>query len=227
MSLSLSRRAMAELFGTFLLVFFGCGAVVMDPFPGAGYHLFGIAIVHGVILALAVSMTMAISGGVVNPALTVGLWSIGKLNTRDAGVYFGAQLIGAVIAGVLVKMVLPGNVGALRSVEYGLPMLNNYLTVGQAMVIEAILTFVLMSAVMATVVSTKAPKMAGFGVGLTLIPAIMVGGPLTGAALNPARAFGPAIASGDWTGQAIWWIGPIIGAVLAAQLWGRFLLKDE
>jgi aquaporin Z len=77
------------------------------------------------------------------------------------------------------------------------------------------------------VVSAKAPKIGGFGVGLTLIPAIMIGGPLTGAALNPARAFGPAIASGDWTGQAIWWIGPIIGAVLAAQLWGRFLLKDE
>jgi aquaporin TIP len=227
LSSSLSRRAMAELFGTFLLVFFGCGAVVMDPFPGAGYHLFGIAVVHGVILSLAVTMTMAISGGVVNPALTVGLWSIGKLNNQDAGVYFGAQVIGAVVAGVLVKMIFPANVGALRSIAYGTPVVYSLLTTGQAIAIEAILTFVLMSAVMATVVSTKAPKVAGFGVGLVLIPAIMVGGPLTGAALNPARAFGPAIASGEWTGQAIWWIGPIIGAVLAAQLWGRFLLKDE
>lgn len=227
MSLSLSRRAMAELFGTFLLVFFGCGAVVMDPFPNAHFGLFGIAVVHGVILSLAVSMTMAISGGVVNPALTVGLWSIGKLNTRDAGVYFGAQVIGAVVAGVLLKMVLPVNVGALRSIAYGTPMVQSTLSAGQAMVIEAILTFVLMSALMGTVVSIKAPKIAGFGVGLTLIPAIMIGGPLTGAALNPARALGPAIASGEWTGQAIWWIGPIVGAVLAAQLWGRFLLKDE
>lgn len=227
MSLSLSRRAMAELFGTFLLVFFGCGAVVMDPFPNAHFGLFGIAVVHGVILSLAVSMTMAISGGVVNPALTVGLWSIGKLNTRDAGVYFGAQVIGAVVAGVLLKLVLPGNVGSLRSIAYGTPMVQSTLSAGQAMVIEAILTFVLMSALMGTVVSIKAPKIAGFGVGLTLIPAIMIGGPLTGAALNPARALGPAIASGEWTGQAIWWIGPIVGAVLAAQLWGRFLLKDE
>ena len=189
MSLSLSRRAMAELFGTFLLVFFGCGAVIMDPFPGAGYHLFGIAVVHGIILSLAVSMTMAISGGVVNPALTVGLWSIGKLKSSDAGVYFLSQVVGGAIAGVLLKMVMPANVASLRSVAYGLPTVYNMLTPAHAIAIEAILTFVLMSAVMATVVSTKAPKMAGFGVGLTLIPAIMIGGPLTGAALNPARAF--------------------------------------
>jgi MIP family channel proteins len=227
LSLSLSRRAMAELFGTFLLVFFGCGAVIMDPFPGAGYHLFGIAVVHGIILALAVSMTMAISGGVVNPALTIGLWSIGKLKSSDAGVYFLAQVVGGAIAGVLLKMVMPANVGALRSIAYGLPTVYSLLTPGHAIVIEAILTFVLMSAVMGTVVSAKAPKIAGFGVGLTLIPAIMIGGPLTGAALNPARAFGPAIASGDWTSQGVWWVGPIIGAVLAAQLWGRFLLKEE
>jgi aquaporin Z len=218
---------MAELFGTFLLVFFGCGAVVMDPFPGAGYHLFGIAVVHGIILSLAVSMTMAISGGVVNPALTVGLWSIGKLSARDAAVYGGSQIVGAVIAGVMLKLLLPSNVGALRSVAYGTPMVYSLVTTGQAIAIEAVLTFVLMSAVMGTAVSTKAPKIAGFGVGLTLIPAIMIGGPLTGAALNPARALGPAIASGEWTGQGIWWIGPIIGAVVAAQLWGRFLLKDE
>jgi aquaporin Z len=218
---------MAELFGTFLLVFFGAGAVVMDPFPGAGYHLLGIAVVHGIILSLAVSMTMAISGGVVNPALTIGLWSIGKLKGSDAGVYFGAQVAGGVIAGVLLKLLLPGNVGGLRNIAYGTPMVYSLLTTTQAIVIEALLTFVLMSAVMATVVSTKAPKIAGFGVGLTLIPAIIIGGPLTGAALNPARALGPAIASGEWTGQAIWWIGPIIGAVLAAQLWERFLLKGE
>ena len=227
MSPSLSRRAMAELFGTFLLVFFGCGAVVMDPFPNAHFGLLGIAIVHGVILSLAVSMTMAISGGLVNPALTIGLWSIGKLNARDTGVYFGAQVIGGVVAGVLLKLVLPGNVGALRNIAYGTPMVYTTLTAGQAIIIEAILTFVLMSAFMATVISTKAPRIAGFGYGLVMIPAIMIGGPLTGAALNPARAFGPAIASGEWTGQAIWWIGPIIGAVIAAQLWGRFLLKDE
>jgi aquaporin Z len=218
---------MAELFGTFLLVFFGCGAVIIDPFPGAGYHVFGIAVVHGIIFSLAVTMTMAISGGVLNPALTVGLWSIGKLKGSDAGVYFMAQVAGGAIAGVLLRIVMPGNVAALRGIAYGLPVVYGTLSSAHAIAIEAILTFVLMSAVMATVVSTKAPKIAGFGVGLTLIPAIMVGGPLTGAALNPARAFGPALASGDWTGQAIWWIGPIIGAVLAAQLWGRFLLKDE
>jgi len=227
LSPSLSRRAMAELFGTFLLIFFGCGAVIMDPFPNAHFGLFGIAVVHGVILSLAVSMTMAISGGLVNPALTIGLWSIGKLDSRDTGVYVGAQVIGAVVAGGLLKLVMPGNVGALRNIAYGTPTVYATLTTSHAIAIEAILTFVLMSAVMATVVSAKAPKIGGFGVGLTLIPAIMVGGPLTGAALNPARAFGPAIASGEWTGQAIWWIGPIIGAVLAAQLWGRFLLKDE
>ena len=90
------------------------------------------------------------------------------------------------------------------------------------------LTFFLMSAVMATAVSKHAPKIAGFGIGLTLIPGIVVGGPLTGGALNPARAFGPAIIAGNMQAQAVWWIGPIVGAVVAALLWKHVLLaKDD
>ncbi len=227
MTPTLTRRAMAELLGTFLLVFLSAGAMVMQPFPDAKFGLMGIAITYGLTLSIVVSMTMAISGGVVNPAITVGLWSIGKLDARDAAVYGGSQMVGAAIAALALKLLLPSNVAALRSIAYGLPSIYTTLTTPQAIIIETVLTFVLMSAFMATVISTKAPKIAGFGVGLAMIPLVLVGGPLTGAALNPARAFGPALASGEWTGQGIWWIGPIVGAVLAAQLWGRFLLKEE
>lgn len=227
MTASITRRATAELLGTFLLVFFGCAAVIMDWFPNVQYKLMGVAMVHAIILSIAVSMTMGISGGLVNPALTIGMWSVGKLGLRDTGIYVAAQLAGAVIAGLALKSLMPRNVASLGNVAYGMPTVYSGLTFSQAVIIEALLTFVLMSAVFGTAVYAKAPKLGGFGIGLTLFPAIMVGGPLTGAALNPARALGPSIATGEWTSQMVWWIGPILGAVIAAQLWARVLMNDK
>lgn len=220
----IARRATAELLGTFVLVFFGCGAVVMDSFPNARYGLMGIALVHAVALAIAVTMTMRISGGHCNPAVTAGLLAIRRISARDAAAYVVAQLVGAVLAVFLLKMLLPAAVASLAA--WGTPALHPSVTFGKGIGIEAILTFVLMSAVMGTVVSRNAPKVGGFGVGLTLVFAILVGGSLTGAALNPARAFGPALLSGSMTGHAVYWIGPIVGAVLAALLW-KWLLAEE
>jgi aquaporin Z len=220
----IARRATAELLGTFILVFFGCGAVVMDAFPNARYGLMGIALVHAVALAVAVTMTMRISGGHCNPAVTAGLLAIRRISLRDAAAYVVAQLAGAVLAVALLKMLLPAAVASLAA--WGTPALQPSVTFGKGIGIEAVLTFVLMSAVMGTVVARNAPKVGGFGVGLTLVFAILVGGPLTGAALNPARAFGPALLSGSMTAHAVYWIGPIVGAVLAAVVW-RWLLAEE
>jgi len=89
---------------------------------------------------------------------------------------------------------------------------------------ETVLTFFLVSAVFGTVVNPDAPKIGGFGVGLTLLFDVLVGGPVTGSAANPARAFGPALVSGQWVGQIVYWIGPLLGGILAALLWEYVLL---
>jgi MIP family channel proteins len=223
---TLARRAIAEMLGTAFLVFFGCGVIVADFFPGAGYHVFGIAMVHAVILSIAISVTMDVSGGQLNPAVTLGLLAIRKIDGRDAFVYIASQLVGALVAAFLVRSFVAPNVGHV--VAYGTPTLNSTITLGNGIVLEAIFGFLLMSGVLGTIVARNAPKIAGFGVGLTLIPIIMVGGPLTGGVANPARAIGPAVISGTSTALAVWIIGPIVGAVLAALLfqygiWG----KDE
>ena len=97
----------------------------------------------------------------------------------------------------------------------------------KAIGIEAILTFFLVSAVFGTAVSSQAPKVGGFGIGLVLLFDILVGGPLTGAAMNPARALGPALVAGEWVGQAVFWVGPLLGGAVAALVWGKVLLPKE
>ncbi|HVD32746.1 MAG TPA: aquaporin, partial [Gemmatimonadales bacterium] len=114
--------------------------------------------------------------------------------------------------------------GAVRSALVGVPVIAGSMSLSQAIGLELILTFFLMSAVYGTAVSPDAPRVGGFGIGLVLLFDILVGGPLTGAAMNPARAFGPALVSGEWVGHGVYWVGPIAGAVLAALLWEHFLM---
>ncbi len=222
---SLTRRAVAELFGTFALVFFGCAIVVMQSFPGASTGLMGVALTHAIVLSIAISCTMGVSGGHLNPAVTIGLLSVKRISPRDAAVYLVMQLAAALLAVSVVRLLLPSSLGDLAG--WGTPALSPRVTFGQGIMIEALLTFFLVSAVMGTIVAKNAPRIAGFGVGLTLIFAILVGGPLTGAALNPARAFGPALISGNMTAQAVYWIGPLLGGVIAALLWEHVILKEE
>lgn len=222
---SLVHRAIAEIYGTFALVFFGCGIVVMDSFPGARVGLMSIALVHALVLSVAVSSTMYISGAHFNPAVTLGMLSVRRIPAFDAVVYIAAQLAGALLGAFAVTALLPGGVG--RLVAWGTPLINSAVTMKTAIGLEALLTFFLVSAYMGTAASKRTPRIGGFGIGLTLFFAIMVGGPLTGAALNPARAFGPAVMSGTWAAQVVFWIGPIVGAVVAALLWHHVLLRDE
>lgn len=222
---SLARRAIAEMYGTFALVFFGCGAIVMDSFPGGRYATFGIALVFGIALAVGISATMHISGGHLNPAVTAGLLVARRISMVDAFVYIVAQLAAASLAIVALKAIIPQSVGNL--VMWGTPVISGRVTFQQAIALEAIMTFFLVGAVMGTVVAKNAPKIGGFGVGMTVFIGGMISAPLTGGAMNPARAFGPAIISGNLTGQAAYWIGPLLGGILAAALWGYVLLKDE
>jgi len=217
----MTRRLVAEFFGTFMLVFFGAGAVMTTNFPKADFGLLGIALAHGIALAIAMTATMAISGGHLNPAITAGMLAIRRLDAKSALMYIVAQVLGAVAAAMALKLVLPGGVTTVLAL--GTPAIAATITLGKAIAIEAILTFFLMSAFLGTTVSSEASKVAGFGVGLTLFVAMLFGGSLTGAALNPARAFGPAFMSGQWISQGVYWVGPILGALVAAFLWEKVL----
>lgn len=220
---SLPRRAVAEALGTFGLIFFGCGAVVVSTLPGASYGLLGVALVHAVVLSVMITATMAISGGHLNPAVTIGLLSVKRIDAKTAGVYVLAQLVGAALGALTLRLVFPS--GVVRVGTLGTPVLANAMTMMDGILLEAVLTFFLVSAVFGTAVSSDAPKVGGFGIGLVLLFDILIGGTLTGSAANPARAFGPALVSGTWYAQPVWWIGPILGGIAAAWLWDKVLLK--
>lgn len=222
---SLSRRFVAEMIGTFALVFFGCASVIANAYPGTNVGLVGIALAHGIALSVAVTATMAISGGHLNPALTVAFALVGRIDWRTAATHLAAQLTAAVLSALALKAFFPAAIAGV--VAWGTPQLSLNVSLLQGIGLEALMTFFLMSAVYGTAVSANAPRVGGFGIGLTLVFAILGGGTLTGAALNPARALGPAIAAGSWTGQAVYWIGPLVGAAIAALLWERFLLRGE
>jgi len=222
---SLFRRSLAELLGTFALVFFGAGSVASKYFPEATYGIFGVAVAHGLVMAVMVTALLGISGGHLNPAITLGLVAVRRTDIRSGVAYIVAQLVGAVLAALMIKVVYP--TGVVRPIALGTPTIANTLTLNQAMVIEGIMAFFLVSAVFGTCINPAAPRLGGLGIGLALMADILVGGPLTGAAVNPARAFGPALVSGQWVGHIVYWVGPIVGGLLAALLWEYVLLREE
>lgn len=217
------RHFAAEFVGTFALVFIGGGAIMMAQMTNSTAGLVTVALAHGLILALMVSATMNVSGGQLNPALTLGLLSARRITASMAGIHILAQLAGAVIAAMVLKGTMPTSL--VISTHAGGQSIASDVTTMQAIVLEGIATFFLMFMVYGTAVSTMAPKIGGLAIGLTIAADIMAIGPLTGASMNPARSFGPALVSGLWEAQAIYWIGPILGAVVAAQLWEHVLLE--
>ena len=219
------RRMTAEAVGTFGVVFIAASAIVAEKFPAANYGLLGMGIAYALAYAIMVTATMNISGGHLNPAVTFGVWVSRRISARDAGLYLVAQIGGAVSAGLLMKLIFPA--GVARIVLYGTPVIANHITMGTAITLEAVMTFLLVSAVFGTAVSPDAPKVGGFAIGLVVLFAMVVAGPLTGAALNPARAFGPAVVSSAWVGQIAYWVGPLLGALAAGLLWSMVLLPKH
>ncbi|HUR95757.1 MAG TPA: aquaporin [Gemmatimonadales bacterium] len=222
---SLLRRSLAELLGTFALIFIGVGSVASKYYPDANYGILGIAVAHAIVLSVMITATMAVSGGHLNPAVTIGLLVARRTTAKTAVAYIVAQLAGGVLGALAVKAIFP--VGVTRSISLGTPSIAGNVQLSQAIGLEAILTFFLVSAVFGTCVNSEAPKVGGFGVGLVLLFDIIVGGPVTGAAMNPARAFGPALVSGQWVAHIVYWIGPILGAIVAALLWEHVLLPPR
>jgi MIP family channel proteins len=217
------RPVLAEMVGTFAFFFIGAGAIVTDSYTHGAVGLIGVALAHGLALAVMVSAFGAISGGHFNPAVTVGAWVAHKVDMPTVIAYIIAQLIGGSMAGFLLKAIFPEAVW--QAVHLGTPALAVGVPPIIGLVLEATLTFFLMIAVLGTAMDAKAPKIGGFGIGLTVAADILVGGPITGAAMNPARVFGPALAAGYWDNHWIYWVGPIVGAAFASWLYTRFLSK--
>jgi aquaporin Z len=216
------RHAVAEFIGTFALVFVGSGILLLPPATGQPISLLEIAMAHGLILAVMVTATMRISGHL-NPAVTIGFLATRRIAPLMAGVYIAAQLLGAIIAAYVLSLVFPED--AFTAVRGGGTMVAQGVTTGQAYLLEAIATFFLVFVVFGTAVDPRSPKVGGLAIGFTLAAGILAIGPLTGGSLNPARSFGPALASGVWEGQVIYWLGPILGGVAAAALYEWLFLR--
>jgi aquaporin TIP len=216
----------AEIVGTFLFFFVGIGSAGMAAAQGYGANdpaaLLVVALAHGVVLAVLVSALAAVSGAHFNPAVTFGVWVAGQMPGRLALQYVIAQLIGGLLAAWTLRWIFP----AALSPTLGLPMLGNGVDPLMGIAVEAILTVVLLVAVFGTAVDPRAPKVGGLAIGLAVAADILMGGPLTGAAMNPARWFGPAGVTGVWTDGWVWIVGPLLGAALAALLYRFFLLPE-
>jgi aquaporin TIP len=222
---SLLRRCTAEAIGTFALVFIGAGSIMSGFFPKSDFGVLGIALAHGLILGTMVTVTMRISGGHLNPAVTLGLLVARRTDVRTAAAYIVTQVLAAIVAAAVLKALYPPAV--LRATGLGTPHLAASISLTQGIALEAIMAFFLVSAVFGTCVHPEAPRVGGFAIGLTLAADILMGGGLTGASVNPARAFGPALVAGDLVAQIVYWIGPILGGVVAGLLWEHVLLPKR
>src|SRR5438067_2144259 len=207
------RPLIAEFVGTFALIFVGIGAI-----KTAGHDVLGVALAHGLTIAVFASATMHISGGNLNPAVTFGLLIGRHMTLGTAILYWSAQLLGA-YAAALICLGLFGHDGVVT----GTPQLAINLTAMQGILVEAILTFFLVFVVYGTEVDERGKGLAGFAIGATVTLDILFGGPLTGAAMNPARVFGPALAAGFWHDHYVYWLGPFIGGAVAALVYGVFM----
>jgi MIP family channel proteins len=213
----------AEAVGTFLFFFVGAGAVILTAHADGGGGLVGIALAHGLALAVLVSALGAVSGAHFNPAVTLAVVISGHMAASRAVLYVISQLVGALVAGLALRLVFPAE--SWQPVALGTPTVGAGVGVGAAIAIEAVLTVLLVLAVFGTAIDRRAPRLGGLAIGLAVSADILMGGPLTGAAMNPARWFGPAVAAGHFDDWYVWWIGPLVGAAVAALLY-RLVLAE-
>ncbi len=224
----LKNKLAAELLGVFVLTFLGAGSILSTSYQAGSMgfpQLVAVALAHGIALAIAVTFAMAISGGHINPAVTIGMFATKRISARNAAFYIAAQIIGAVLAVSMLSLTFPTQLGT--SLNWGTPGLANGIGVLQGIAIEGVGTFMLMLSVFGTAVDQRAPKIGGFGIGLMLAAIVMAIGPFTGAAVNPAISIGPAIVSGDFANWFVYWIGPIIGAIAAALIYEYAILDRK
>lgn len=220
------KKYISEFVGTFALVFIGAGSVATNYVSDGALGLVGIATAFGLVVMAMIYATGHISGTHINPAVTVALVATRKMEVKDAVPYIIFQLAGAAVAGLMLRVIYPT---AVAGVNLGTTGLGSGIGFGTGVLVEAILTFFLVFTIFGAAVDSRAPPgFAGFAIGMVVLFDILVGGPLTGASMNPARTFGPALASGYWANHLVYWIGPIVGGVVAALLYeGVFAEKEQ
>jgi len=205
------KRYAAELIGTFMLVAIGPGAVMV----AASTHAFGqagISLAFGVVVTLCVACFGHISGAHINPAVTIGFWSVRRFPTRDVVPYILAQCVGAVVASATLAWVL-GPVGNFGST---VPLVSTM----RAFVVEGGYTGILGLVIMSVATDARTPPaVAPFSIGATVFAGALVTGPLTGGSFNPARTLGPALVGGVWTSHWLYWAAPVLGMVAAMRVY--------
>ena len=233
------RRGFAEFVGTFTLIFIGAGAIMtldklLEPATNgnataSGVYgsltLVSVAFAHGLAIAVMVSAVGHISGGHFNPAVTLGFLVTRRIAPSLALVYWSVQLLGATAAALLLRWFYPESVRA--ATHLGAPALGSGVSVWQGVVIEGVLTFFLVWVVFATAADPGGTfkAIAGLAIGFTITLDIFMGGPLTGAAMNPARAFGPELVARYWTNAWVWYVGPLVGGAVAALAYEFLYLR--
>lgn len=213
------NKYLAEFIATFALIFIGAGSIL------SGNGLTGIAFAHGLVIMCMVYAVGHISGAHINPAVTIGMWVTKNISSKEGFAYIIAQLLGAVLGALALKTVF---VDVSSSLNLGTPALASGLTLFNGILVEAIITFFLVFVIFAVAVDKRAPKgMYGLAIGMVVTFGILAVGPLTGAAMNPARAFGPALVSGYFVNHLVYWVGPIVGGVVGALTYDKFFLKNH
>jgi aquaporin Z len=215
------RRGVLEFVGVFALIFVAAGGAAYARSP------IDLAFANGLVIAVMVSAAGPISGGHINPAVTLGFLVTKRIEPLLAIVYWVAQFGGAVLAALLLKWVIPN--GAESASNLGVPALGSGIGSGQGVVIEAVLTFFLVWVVFATAVDPRGTfkQVAGLAIGFVIAFDVLMAYGLTGGAMNPARAFGPQLAGNHWAHGWIWYVGPFAGAVIAASLYELLYLRPE
>jgi aquaporin Z len=215
------RRGVAEFVGSFALTFVGAGAIAVT----AGGDLVAIALAHGLVIAVMASAVGHISGGHFNPAVTFGFLVARRIDPALALVYWVAQMVGAVLGALMLVLLVPDNL--TEPVNLGVPALGEGVGAGAGFAIEAILTFFLVWVIFASAADPRGTfkSIAGLAIGFTITLDILIGGSLTGAAMNPGRAFGPQLVDGYWSDWWVWYLGPLLGGGAAALLYEWLYLR--
>jgi MIP family channel proteins len=227
----LSQKLVAEFIGTFTFVFIAAGSICADQYLRAagqgGLGVLGIAVAHGLAFGIMITAVGHISGGHLNPAVTIGFWVTKRLGTLQSLGYGIAQVLGAIAASYLLAAVIPESIW--RPVALGTPDLSPDFTRIHGMALETVMTFFLVFVVFATSADSQGAfnKIAGFAAGLTITMNFLLASAFTGAAINPARALGPALAAHHWQNHGVYWVGPLFGGVLAGVVYDRLFLRNQ
>lgn len=218
------RKYLAELLGTFFLIFMGAGSVIVGQTFGT-FDLLGVAVAHGLAIMVGIYAFAHISGAHFNPAVSIAMMATKKMRVMEGVSYIISQLLGAALATLALKLIFID----LLVTEFGVPSLVGGLSPISGIIIEAILTFVLVLVIFSVAVDQKETRSntAGVIIGSVITMDILVGGMLTGGAMNPARWFGPALISNIWTNWYVYLVGPILGALLAAALYQLVYLRKK